>query len=633
MPDTTSTLYRGGHVRTPDHPAATALLVRGGAVAWIGADDAAPGGSDDVEVVDLDGALVTPAFVDAHVHATSTGLALTGLDLTGSVSLADALKQVEAAGRKAARRRHCSATAGTRRPGPSTGAPTRQELDRASYGGVVYLSRIDVHSAVVSSALLAAVPEVRADGWVRRQRAPDARDGAPRRAPGGAGVDHARRSAGGSSRRPAPGRGARHRAAARARPARTSPARTTCVAMLALAAEEPGPEVVGYWGELASSAASTRARELGALGAAGDLFADGSIGSHTAACARTTPTPGTGATATSTPPRCVTTSWPAPRPACRPASTPSATARSSRSSPASTRRRPSGRRRPAARRPAPHRARRDAAARAPRRCSPGSVWSRPSSRRSTGSGAASTACTPSASAPSGRSRLNPYAAMRAAGVAARPRVGLAGHAGGPVGHRPRRRRAPHPRIGSGRGGGVRRPQPRRVVGRPPGCRRRPHAPAHPRRSRCGTGPTLDPSTGLPRLASRPHGPGPPCLDPYRRAPGLPAYTSCRGATACERPPGASGRRRRLVVGQRPVLTGELGDPVHHLVGDLPPGPTRGQARRSRSGAPAPRSGPSPCAPAGTCAPIGCTSSVPTSPTGTIGALAASASQPTPVRPR
>jgi hypothetical protein len=49
--------------------------------------------------------------------------------------------------------------------------------------------------------------------------------------------------------------------------------------MLALARTEPGPDVVGYWGELGGV---EKARELGALGAAGDLFADGAIGSHTA---------------------------------------------------------------------------------------------------------------------------------------------------------------------------------------------------------------------------------------------------------------------------------------------------------------------------------------------------------------
>jgi hypothetical protein len=49
--------------------------------------------------------------------------------------------------------------------------------------------------------------------------------------------------------------------------------------MLALAAEGGGPDVIGYWGELGGV---DKARELGALGAAGDLFADGALGSHTA---------------------------------------------------------------------------------------------------------------------------------------------------------------------------------------------------------------------------------------------------------------------------------------------------------------------------------------------------------------
>ncbi|MDP9240191.1 MAG: amidohydrolase family protein, partial [Actinomycetota bacterium] len=48
---------------------------------------------------------------------------------------------------------------------------------------------------------------------------------------------------------------------------------------LSLAREEPGPEVIAYWGELGGVEA---ARALGAAGAGGDLFMDGSIGSHTA---------------------------------------------------------------------------------------------------------------------------------------------------------------------------------------------------------------------------------------------------------------------------------------------------------------------------------------------------------------
>jgi predicted amidohydrolase YtcJ len=48
---------------------------------------------------------------------------------------------------------------------------------------------------------------------------------------------------------------------------------------LALLAAETPLDVVGYWGELDGV---ERARELGAVGAAGDLFADGALGSHTA---------------------------------------------------------------------------------------------------------------------------------------------------------------------------------------------------------------------------------------------------------------------------------------------------------------------------------------------------------------
>ncbi|WP_097934646.1 amidohydrolase, partial [Streptomyces sp. rh207] len=53
--------------------------------------------------------------------------------------------------------------------------------------------------------------------------------------------------------------------------------------LLALAAERPGPRVLGLWAEeIADEKDARRIRELGAIGAAGDLFVDGSLGSHTA---------------------------------------------------------------------------------------------------------------------------------------------------------------------------------------------------------------------------------------------------------------------------------------------------------------------------------------------------------------
>ena len=74
-----SSLFRGGHVYRAAEPRATALLVAGDRIAWLGTDDAAAGLSLTPDhVVELDGALLAPAFVDAHVHATDTGLTLAG---------------------------------------------------------------------------------------------------------------------------------------------------------------------------------------------------------------------------------------------------------------------------------------------------------------------------------------------------------------------------------------------------------------------------------------------------------------------------------------------------------------------------------------------------------------------------
>jgi predicted amidohydrolase YtcJ len=277
----TTTLFRNGHVLAPGEAPATALLADGETIRWVGAEDTAAAAAGTVEeVVDLDGRLLTPAFVDAHVHATSTGLALTGLDLAGCPSLADCLQRVT----RYARERRGRVVLGhgwDETAWPEGRAPTRQELDRASYGGVVYLSRVDVHSAVVSSALLAAAPEARS-------------------APGFAEHGHLTRQAHHVVRRVARESVsvAQRQAAQRAARARAGQlgigafhelggpdisSEEDFVALLALSAEEPGPDVVGYWGELGGV---ERARELGALGAAGDLFVDGAIGSHTA-CLRT----------------------------------------------------------------------------------------------------------------------------------------------------------------------------------------------------------------------------------------------------------------------------------------------------------------------------------------------------------
>jgi hypothetical protein len=271
-------LLRGGTVHSPVGPSATAMVVQRGSVAWVGSERAADAFTDGVdEVLRLDGALVTPAFTDAHVHTTATGLALTGLDLADARTLRQALDRIRA---------YAAARPGDRvllghgwdaARWPERRPPSRAELDEATGGRPLYLTRVDVHSAVVTSALLALVPQVAGH--------PDApltgeAHHAVRRTALAALTAGQRTDAQRAALRHAAslGIGAVHECAGP-----EISGEDDLTGLLRLADAEPGPRVFGYWGErLTRARDADRIRELGAIGAAGDLFVDGSLGSHTA---------------------------------------------------------------------------------------------------------------------------------------------------------------------------------------------------------------------------------------------------------------------------------------------------------------------------------------------------------------
>ncbi|MFR9754420.1 amidohydrolase [Streptomyces sp. TR06-5] len=275
-------LLRGGRVHSPADPFATAMVVEGDRVAWVGSEGAADSFADGVDdILHLDGALVTPAFTDAHVHATATGLALTGLDLGPAASLADALDRI---------RDHAHAHPGDTvllgtgwdtTDWPEQRHPTRAELAAAADGRPLYLTRVDVHSALVTDALVDRVPGIgRLDGYAAD-------------APLTGDAHHAAREAAHSSLTAAQRTGAQ-RAALRHAASLGIGSVHECggpdisseddfTGLLRLAAEDHVPRVTGYWAEAVTSPdAARRIRELGAVGAAGDFFADGSLGSHTA---------------------------------------------------------------------------------------------------------------------------------------------------------------------------------------------------------------------------------------------------------------------------------------------------------------------------------------------------------------
>ncbi|MEE1758316.1 amidohydrolase [Streptomyces sp. SP18BB07] len=266
-------LLRGGEVHSPADPFATAMVVEHGQIAWVGSEGAADAFAAGVdEVVDLEGALVTPAFTDAHVHTTATGLALTGLDLSAAPSLEAALVLVRefAAARPSDRVLLGHGWDAARWPGGRP--PTRAELDEATGGRPLYLSRIDVHSAVVTTALLDLVPGADAfeDGPLTR----DAHHAVRATALGAiTPVQRTEAQRAALAHAASLGIGSVHECAG---PEISSEDDFT--GLLRLSTEEPGPRVVGYWAERDVE----KARALGAVGAAGDLFVDGALGSHTA---------------------------------------------------------------------------------------------------------------------------------------------------------------------------------------------------------------------------------------------------------------------------------------------------------------------------------------------------------------
>jgi len=257
------------------------MVVANNQITWIGSDEVAARHADGVDtVVDLDGALVTPTFVDAHVHTSATGMGLRSVELTDARSVTDALARIEDAARKR-QGRPVYAPNWDEDNWPEHRPPTAQELDRATYGGVVYSPRVDGHSAVISSALTAASGARDLPGWndsglVTREAHHAARDTfrdgvspADRRAD----IDAALKAAA------AAGIGLVHENAG---PHLSSVEDLADV--LAAGERGDGPQVIGYWAELVADQAQARqlAQRHGVRGLAGDLNIDGSIGSRTA---------------------------------------------------------------------------------------------------------------------------------------------------------------------------------------------------------------------------------------------------------------------------------------------------------------------------------------------------------------
>lgn len=158
---TDSLLLHSGHVFTGTelHPTATAVLVQGGQIAAVGTDaeleDACPRA---VRRIDLQDGLITPGFVDAHVHLVMGGVERNSCDLTSAEGREEALETIRA---------YAETLPVTDRPGSEwivgggwykgdfpPGAATAELLDTVTGDRPAYLINADHHGAWVNTAAL-----------------------------------------------------------------------------------------------------------------------------------------------------------------------------------------------------------------------------------------------------------------------------------------------------------------------------------------------------------------------------------------------------------------------------------------------------------------------------------------------
>jgi predicted amidohydrolase YtcJ len=253
--------------RVVGRPGLSSLVLSGSRIVDIRPDPTEPDGA----VVDLGGALVTPGFVDAHVHLTQTGLMRSSLDLRSATSRGQVLDALAAAATGAA-----VLGGGWDEHGwPDPRPPSAAELQRAAGPDVVvWLARVDGHSSIVSAALLAATPELAelpgywSSGWLRAA----ANSRARQIALGALTIEQRRRGQlEALDAATAVGIGCVHEMA--------SPELSGVDDLAAALRADHPVTVIGYWGELNGT---TTAARLAAAGAAGDLSCDGSVGSRTA---------------------------------------------------------------------------------------------------------------------------------------------------------------------------------------------------------------------------------------------------------------------------------------------------------------------------------------------------------------
>lgn len=134
---------------------ASAIVMRGDDVVFVGDDDGARGYREhDSEVIDLGGKLTMPAFTDAHLHFTGFAQSLENVDLVGCRSLDEAVERVRT---RVAQTEHGVLVWGggwNNAEWSDPAFPNKNALDAVAPHNPVILTRKDGHSVWLNSLAL-----------------------------------------------------------------------------------------------------------------------------------------------------------------------------------------------------------------------------------------------------------------------------------------------------------------------------------------------------------------------------------------------------------------------------------------------------------------------------------------------
>lgn len=160
-------IFVGGKIQLPGRaPVNGALSVRDGQISAIWTESESGSATQsrlelerernlqDARVIDLQGAVLLPAFIDTHVHMTAYGYDLIGPNLRGVKSLEEVLIKIAAAAAQCPEGTLVWCSGMDPSTIPEKRMPTRTELDAAAPDRIVWVCHAEYHAGCGNSACL-----------------------------------------------------------------------------------------------------------------------------------------------------------------------------------------------------------------------------------------------------------------------------------------------------------------------------------------------------------------------------------------------------------------------------------------------------------------------------------------------